>query len=145
MTALFGTLAVPIIQGILTSKREARVRVEERRHAAYLDAMTFAQIVEETVDDLVEDPVYRSNRKLPEAPDRLLVRARLELVAPVGVTRAFDALTRAWDAFRFNLNEAGPIEVIGDEPTWQVSDDAEDVKRLRQALTTLKLELKTAR
>lgn len=144
VTALFGTLAVPIIQGVLTSKREQRLRTEERRFGAYIDAMIFAQVVEETVNDLVEDPNFRSNKKLPEAPDSVLTKARLNLVAHIGVTRAFDALTKAWEIFRFNLNEEGPVEVIGNEAIWKTSEEDKDVARLRKALQALKLELKTA-
>lgn len=145
VTALFGTLAVPIIQGILTSKREQKQRTEERRFGAYIDAMVFAQVVEETVNDLVEDPVFRSDKKLPVLPDGVLTRARLDLVATIGVTRAFDELTKAWDIFHFNLREAGPVEVIGREAVWQTSNDDKDVVRLRKALKALKFELKTAR
>jgi hypothetical protein len=133
-TALLGTLAVPLIQAYFTRKREAESRMDERRHATHIDAITYAQVIEAGVNYHTEDPLYRSHRPLPQAPDELMIRAKLVLVAPANVTRAFDELTHAWDIFSWNLNENGPAYMDGDIPIFVASGDDKDVVRVVAAL-----------
>lgn len=68
VTALSGTLAVPFITDHFTSKREAASRVDERRHATYVDAITFVQLIEARLNDLTEDPLYRERRDILTCP-----------------------------------------------------------------------------
>jgi hypothetical protein len=141
-TALLGTLAVPLMQAHFTGKREAASRTDERRHATYVDAITYAQVAEERLHYLTEDPLYRSNRPLPETPDELMIRAKLVLVAPADVAHAFDELTRAWGILGWNLNENGPAEMDGNTPIYVAKSDDKDVVRVAAALTELKSALR---
>ncbi len=137
-TALLGTVAVPYITAYFASKRESVARIDERRYATYVDTITFAPLVEARLSDITEDPLYRSQRKIPDLPDELMIRAKLVLVAPANVTRAFDELTRAWDILTWNLNESGPVEVHGNTAIFFAAEDDKDVVRLAAALKQLK-------
>lgn len=137
-TALLGTLAVPLITAYFASKRETAARTDERRYATYVDAITFAQLVEARLNEIAEDLLYRSHRKFPDLPDELMIRAKLVLVAPAGVTRAFDEVARAWEILGWNLKESGPVAVDGDDPVFFATEDDKDVVRLAGALKQLK-------
>ncbi|MGU3497730.1 hypothetical protein [Mycobacterium sp. C31M] len=141
-TALLGTLTVPLLQSFFTNKRENALRLDERQHSAYIDAVTYAQIVAQRLEDLSEDPLTRSHRALRPTPDEVLIRAKLDLVAPTAVTQAFDELTRSWEILSWNLNEEGPSAVYGDEVVFHVAHDSPDVIRVVTAINRLKQELR---
>jgi hypothetical protein len=134
-TTLLGALGAPIIQGQMTAKNATAARLQEQREAAYADAILYAQIIEERLNDLQEDPLTRSERKRPPTPDDLLIQARLFLVAPDAVTTAFGRLTTAWDILSWNLNEAGPTGPYG---AFEASSDDPDVQKVAAALESLK-------
>jgi hypothetical protein len=69
-----------------------------------------------------------------------MIRARMFLVAPAPVARAFDDLTLAWEVLSWNVNEKGPDEMIGDVPIWHAERDDKDVVRVANALKRLKGE-----
>ncbi|OBF38157.1 hypothetical protein A5724_10540 [Mycobacterium sp. ACS1612] len=140
-----GTLTVPLLQNYFTGKREATARMDERRHATYVDAITYAQVVEERLDELTEDPLYRTHRPIRQTPDELMIRAKLLLVAPSGITRAFDDLTDAWKILSWNVNESGPVETYGDEAVFFAKRDDKDVIRVVEALNKLKDGLRPKR
>ncbi|WP_396913238.1 hypothetical protein [Mycolicibacterium sp.] len=139
-TALLGTLTVPLLQSYFTSRRERSARMDERRHTAYLDAITYAQIIEARLDDLTLDPLYRTTRPLPTAPDEVLIRAKLGLVAPSQVSSAFDELATAWDMLTWNITENGQQ---GSHGEFMADEDDEDVVRVRAALVDLKAAVRS--
>lgn len=108
ITTFLSGLGAPLIQGRVTAQNATAARLQEQCDAAYADAILYAQTIEERLNDLQEDALTRSDRKRPPAPDDLLIRARLFLVAPDAVTTAFGQLIAAWENLSWNLNEAGP-------------------------------------
>jgi hypothetical protein len=139
ITTLLGALAAPLIQGRMTAKNASAARVQEQREAAYADAILYAQIIEERLNDLQEDPLTRSERKRPPTPDDLLIRARLFLVAPDAVTTAFGQLITAWDNLSWTLSETGPTGPYG---MFEASSDDPNVQKVGAALESLKSTLR---
>ncbi len=133
-TALLGTLTVPLLQSHFTGRRETGARMDERRHAAYIDAITYAQVVEERLTEFTEDPVTRTDRGTREKPDAAMIRAKLVLVAPSAVTLAFDEVVSAWDDLCWVLGEDGP-DAHGE---YFVKRDDRNVVRVAKALDALK-------
>ena len=105
-----------------------------------MDAMAYVQTIERRLDTLLEDPLVSSGDPLPRVPDDFMIRARMFLVAPAPVARAFDDLTLAWEVLSWNVNEKGPDEMIGDVPIWHAERDDKDVVRVANALKRLKGE-----
>ncbi|BBZ64906.1 hypothetical protein MINS_03350 [Mycolicibacterium insubricum] len=139
-TATIGTLAVPWLQNYFTRRREEAARLDERRYAAYVDAITYAQYVEVRVNNLTTEPYYRGSRSYAPHPDEILIRAKLHLVAPVEVSHAFDGLVEAWESVAWNVNEVGPQ---GPDGEFFADKDQPDVVRLCAALEALKAAVRT--
>jgi hypothetical protein len=137
-TALLGTLAVPGMTAHFTSKREAAARLDDRQHATYVDAITYAQLVEARLTALTEDPLYRTDQSIAQSPDALLIRAKLMLVAPADVIHAFDELTQAWEILRWNVNEDGFVGMQGDIAVFAANKRGDDVIRVATALKLFK-------
>jgi hypothetical protein len=142
ITTFLGGLGAPLVQGRVSAKNAAAARLQEQRDAAYADAILYAQIIEERLNDLQEDPLTRSERKRPPIPDDLLIRARLFLVAPDAVTTAFGQLITAWDILSWNLNETGPTGAFG---AFEASSDDPDVQKVSVALESLKSAIRPDR
>jgi uncharacterized iron-regulated protein len=137
-TALLTALIVPLIQGRIDAKNATVKRLEEQQESTYVDAMAYVQTIEKRLDALLEDPLVSSGDLLPRVPDDFMIRARMFLVAPATVARAFDDLTLAWEVLSWNVNESGPDEMIGDIPIYRAKRDDEDVVRVANALKRLK-------
>ncbi|MGJ6126308.1 hypothetical protein QN239_27405 [Mycolicibacterium sp. Y3] len=138
-TALLGTLTVPLLQSYFTSRRESGLRLDERRYDAYVDAISYAQIVEEKLTELTEDPVARTYRAARPTPDAVMIRAKLVLVAPTTVARAFDELAVAWDDLRWVLSQESPVRDYGDgDFEYFLERDHPNVVRVTAALNALR-------
>ena len=72
-----------------------------------------------------------------------MIRARMFLVAPASVARAFDEMTSAWESLVWRLNEDGPVMVIGSEAFHAANPDDKDVTRVMNALKRLKSEIRS--
>jgi hypothetical protein len=92
LTALIA-LVVPLVQGRVAAKNATAKRLEEQQEASYIDAVAYAQSIEKRLDELLEDPLLQSGERLPPTPDDFMIRARMFLVSPAPVARAFDELT----------------------------------------------------
>jgi hypothetical protein len=146
MTLLSG-LGAPLIQGRVAAKNATAKRLEEQQESTYVEAVAYAQSIEKRLDELLEDPLLQSGDPLPPTPDDFMIRARMFLVAPAQVARAFDELTRAWEVLSWNVNENGPVDMIGNTAIFSAKRDDEDVVRVANALTrltTVDLPLRTA-
>lgn len=137
-TTFLTALIAPLIQGRITAKNATAKRIEEQQVATYVDAVAYAQSIEARLDELLEDPLLQSGEPLPPTPDDFMIRARMFLVAPASVARAFDELILAWKALSWNLNENGPVEVIGNIAIYSAKRDDQDVQRVINALNGLK-------
>jgi hypothetical protein len=138
VTTLLSGLTVPLIQGRVAAKNATAKRIEEQRDATYVDAIAYAQSIEKRLDDLLQDPLLQSGQPLPHTPDDFMIRARMFLVAPAPVARAFDELTLGWEALAWRVNEDGPDHVIGNTAFFSAKREDEDVVRVANALKRLK-------
>jgi hypothetical protein len=126
-----------MVQGWIAARNATAKRREEQQEAAYVDAVTYVQSIQAQLDEFLEDPVFRDRRRIPPTPDEHAIRARMFLIAPAPVARAFNDLTLAWDALCWDLGETGlPRDEI------QVKRDDDDVVRVRNALTRLKSSIR---
>jgi hypothetical protein len=107
-TTLLGALGAAVIQGRMATKNASTKGMDEQRDTTYVDAIIYAQMIDERLNGLLENPLTRSHRSRPPQPDDLMIRARLFLVAPNAMTKAFGNLTVAWEVLTWRLNEDGP-------------------------------------
>jgi hypothetical protein len=135
ITTFLGGLCAPVVQGRVSAKNATAARLQEQRDATYADAILYAQIIEERLNDLQEDPLVRSQRSWPPTPDDLMIRARLFLVASDEVTTAFGRLVTAWEILSWALNESGPTGPHGE---FVASSHDPDVQNVTAALASLK-------
>jgi hypothetical protein len=139
VTALLTTLIVLPIQGRINAKNATAKRLEEEQQTTYVDAMAYVQTIEKRLDELLEDPLVSSGDPLPRVPDDLMIRARMFLVAPAPVARAFDDLTLVWERLCWNIIENGqPVDIIDKQLIYHAERDDEDVVRVANALKRLK-------
>lgn len=130
-------LGVPYIQGRIAAKHALASKLRDERIAAYADAMAYVQVVQTRVDHIVEDPAFReSSYKRPDLPQRDLITARLELLAPDELIPMWNELTEAWEAFVWTIEEESPATLVSEAST--------DVKRVRTASQALTAELRRA-
>jgi hypothetical protein len=52
ITTFLGGLGAPLVQGRVSAKNATAARLQEQRDAAYADAILYAQIIEERLNDL---------------------------------------------------------------------------------------------
>lgn len=139
-TTLLGALGAAVIQGRMATKNALTKRMDEQRDATYVDAIIYAQMIDERLNELLENPT-RSHRSRPPQPDDLVIRARLFLVAPNAMTKAFGSLTVAWEVLTWRLNEDGPRQ-YGE---YEANRDELDVRRVAGALEALKNAIRPSR
>lgn len=112
--------------------------MDERRYVAYVDAITYAQIVEEKLIELTEDPFVRTARQARDTPDAAMIRAKLVLVAPHDVAAAFDELVHAWDGLCWMLSNDGPTHFDAGYPEYVVEAGNSGAVQIFKVLEGLK-------